>query len=110
MFHVDQAKGSMAYGANPSLHVEDLVRADLEHLRILVQDERGDAIDVSKIPVSYGRSGPLINNRSKSINKNRRRSRRPRLSFDMVQGLKELFNQAKTIDKGNGSGAENANL
>ena len=67
-------------------------------------------MDVSEIHVSHSSSEPSINNHSKSIGKNQRRLRRPRRSSNMVQGLKELFNQAKTIEKGNGSGVEDAKL
>ena len=56
-------------------------------------------MDVSEIPVYHGRNGPSINNRSKSIDKNRRTSRQLRRSSDMVEELKELFNQPKMIEK-----------
>ena len=53
---------------------------------------------------------PSVNNRQKSTYKNQKRSRLPRRSFDMVQGLKQLFNQVKTVEKRNGFGAEDAKL
>ena len=55
-------------------------------------DERSNSMDVIVIPISYGRSGPSINNHSKSIYKNWWKSRQLRKSFDIIQGLNELFN------------------
>ena len=55
---------------------------------------------------SCRRTRPSINNSSKSIRKSRLKSRQSEKSSDLIVGLRDIFNNAKTIEKGNKSGAE----
>ena len=69
MFHADQAEKSMAYGAQcksqPTCQRLSTSQSRTPEDISLGKDERGDSMDVSKIPVSYGCSGPSNNNHSK---------------------------------------------
>ena len=73
-------------------------------------DGMSDSMEGSTRPTSRWRTGLSINNRSKSIGKSRRKSRQPGKSSDMIAWLRDLFNKAKTVEKGNKSGAEDDNL
>ena len=50
---------------------------------------------------SHGRTKPSINNRLKLIRKGKRKSRRSRISSELVAGLREIFGKDKTVDQGN---------
>ena len=65
-----------------------------------------DSMERSGRHISHGRTGPSINNRSKSIRKGKWKSRRSGISSDLVVGLREIFGKGKTIDQGNKSTVE----
>ena len=96
MLHAYQAEGSVAYGvqckSQPTRRRLSTGQSETPKDISSGRDERGDFMDAYEIFVSHGRSEPSVNNWSKSIDKNRRRSKLPSRSSDMVQGLKELFN------------------